>query len=58
MNNDKTNKDKGIGLRVTEEERNRLKEKADKLDMSVSEYLRFVGLYSEVEIKVKYDKND
>ncbi len=55
------NRDKLMNFRVTAEEKAILEEKAKKNGMTVGNYLRTLGLYSnkiEVETKLKHFDND
>ena len=45
-------RDKRVAIRITEDEQKRIKILADKLDMSLSEYTRFVVLNAEVKVEV------
>lgn len=49
-------RDKRVAIRITEEEQKRIKEKADRLDMSLSEYTRFVTLNAEIKVEVNIEK--
>ena len=42
-------RNKNIILRVSEKELNQIKEKAEKAQLSVSEYLRTLAIYGEVK---------
>lgn len=42
-------RNKNIILRVSEKELNQIKEKAEKAQLSISEYLRTLAIYGEVK---------
>lgn len=49
------NKTVPLQIRISEDEFNIIKEKADKLGLTVSAYLRFVGLNAVVDINLGLD---
>lgn len=49
-------KDRPVQLRVSQEEYEIIKEKASKLGMSVSAFLRFVGINADISILLEIDK--
>lgn len=44
-----------ISIRVTEEEKNQMIANADKLDLTLSDYIRLVGLTSNISITSKFN---
>ena len=47
------NKHYSTRIRMTQEEKELILKKANELNMNLSEYLRFVGIKAEVEVKIK-----
>jgi Ribbon-helix-helix protein, copG family. len=48
-------KTRPVQIRVSEEEYKQMEEKAGKLGLTVSAYLRFVALYADVSVVMKID---
>lgn len=50
------NRIRPIQIKVTSEEYDKIEEKAKKLNLSVSAYLRMVGIHGDINVTVKIGK--
>lgn len=44
---------KNLNVRMTDEEYQKIKEKADKMGMSISEYVRFISIHADIKVKIR-----
>lgn len=42
-----------LRVRISKEEKELIKKKADEVNMSISEYVRFVSIHGKVEVKIE-----